>query len=333
MEKASYNEKVNTETLKCLLCPNACLVKTEGYCKVRVNQAGELFSKVINRYSVVAIDPIEKKPLYNYYPGERILSLGSIGCNFRCKHCQNWEISQPQHGNPARELTYLSPANIIDLAIKNKLKLIAFTYNEPTINLESIRETAILAKPKNLKIVSVTNGYLSKELLAEMNTYIDAYSIDLKAFDRDKYIELTGVDAFAKVKEVIERLVLAGKHIELVTNLVTGINDNMEQLIKAGEWIYSLSPHLPWHLTIFQPKHLYANKSHINPQIVNDINKWAQARGLSYVYSIYNEATTCPCCKKPNINRRHFEVLENHTANNKCDYCGQTLPFFENAKP
>ncbi len=328
MEKASYYHQLNNNQVQCNLCPNNCIINenAKGYCQARANINGELYSLTNKQYSSVAIDPIEKKPLLHYYPGQKILSLGSLGCNLRCHHCQNWEISQPFKENTNRALTSLTPDEIVSMTLKNAIQLIAFTYNEPSIGYESMLETAKRAYQKGIKIVSVTNGYINILPLKELATVVAAYSVDLKAFTREAYNELTCVDAFSSVKDTIEFLVSQKKHVEIVTNLVTGINDDLDQLADAAKWIKNIGQDIPWHISEYFPANDYINREYIAPSIAIKARENALKVGLKFVYTNKYEDTICPFCNKIIISRSRFIVNSAELIGIKCKYCNNIIP-------
>ncbi|OGI12052.1 MAG: AmmeMemoRadiSam system radical SAM enzyme [Candidatus Margulisbacteria bacterium GWF2_35_9] len=328
MKEARYYSVLENKRVQCELCLNHCRIGDgqKGYCQIRVNKTGKLWTETFNKYSSIAIDPIEKKPLYHFYPGHNILSLGSIGCNFRCKHCQNWEISQPQRSTIIRPLEQVDPLHIVDMTIKNGLKLVAFTYNEPLINSETIFEAAKVLKAKNIKIVLVTNGFVNLEVLKDFGELIDAYSIDLKAFTKSKYRELTGVDAFETVKNNIEFLVAEKRHVELVTNLVTDINDDEKQIEEAATWIFKLNPNIPWHISMFRPMLDYKQKTPISNTFFEKAILIAKIVGLKNVYGRYEDITQCQNCKNILVARRGFSVLENNLDGIRCKICKQSVP-------
>lgn len=328
MHNRKYYQKVSETHSQCLLCPNLCKIELNsiGYCGFRENKYENILPRFADQYSSIAIDPLGKKPFFNLNPGENVLSLGSIGCNFRCIHCQNWGISQPHRFKHNRQLSKLTPQEIIVLAKKHNL-FIAFTYNEPLINLEAIYETAELAKQNNCKLLLVTNGYINIALLKELVPLIAGFSIDLKAFTKSAYLNLTGIDAFENVKKTIAYLVKQEAHIELTTNLVTDINDDLVQLQEAAKWIYDLNSFIPWHITTFRPMLEVINRKQIAQSFVENAVCIAKKQGLVYVYSNHNNNTYCPHCKKLLIQRTYFQVVENYIENYSCPACKKDIPY------
>ena len=237
MKKARFHEQLDNDAVKCNLCPHYCIIKNnnKGICSVRVTVKGELYTEVYGKVSAINSDPIEKKPLYHYYPGKTILSVGSIGCNFKCKFCQNWEISQPQTGDN-RSLQEFPPKAIIDLADKRNSFGIAYTYNEPSVWYEFMLDTAKISHNHNLKNVVVSNGYINKKPLKELLNFIDAFNIDLKAFENDfykKYVSAT----LEPVKSSLELIKNSGKHLEITNLIIPGLNDDPEIFLKMVKWV------------------------------------------------------------------------------------------------
>ena len=232
MIEARYYEKIGNNNVQCKLCPHNCIIRdgTYGNCKIRINRNGILYSTIYEKIVALHLDPIEKKPLMYFSPRSKILSVGTAGCNFHCKFCQNYEISQCKINDIDENfIKNMSPQALVDLAMKTEGNIgIAFTYNEPFIWYEYVLDTSKLAKEKNLKTVMVTNGYINPEPLKELNRYIDAYSIDLKSYDNYLYETLVG----GKIEFVIENikfLIESGKHVEIDYLVIPNYNDNPEK--------------------------------------------------------------------------------------------------------
>ncbi len=327
MLSALYFEKQNDKII-CKLCPRECTIAIgqTGSCQIRTNINNSLIPLTLNKFCSVAIDPIEKKPLYHFYPGERILSLGSIGCNFHCKHCQNWEISQPHRSSQKPFLYENTVEEIISRTQQNKIGMVAFTYNEPLVQIETLQDYLPKIQQAGIKTVLVTNLYINKDPLTNILPHVDALSIDIKAFDATSYKTLTTANALETVKNNIILCFEHKKHIELVTNLVTGINDNIEQLKATADWINSISPDIPWHISCFYPTFEYKNKQHINREFLNEIENLKKSFPLNYVYTRQDQNTYCPNCTNTIISRTNFEVLNKPTSNT-CPYCQKEVPY------
>lgn len=250
VKEALYYESLGNSRVHCHLCPNECVISDGkiGNCGVRINKGGVLYSEVYNKTTGISLDPIEKKPLYHYHTGEKILSLGTRGCNFHCLFCQNWHISQEISG-PTQDIT---SAQVIDQAKLYKSFGVAYTYNEPFIWYEFVLETAKLARANRLKNVLVTNGYVNMGPLEEMLPYIDAMNIDIKSFDEDFYMKICS-GRLKPILEVIKRSARAC-HIELTNLIIPTLNDSDEAIKKMADWIYdNLGPETPLHLSRYFP--------------------------------------------------------------------------------
>lgn len=268
----------------CQVCMHHCRLKPGqwGICRARKNENGELVCKNYGQVSSLALDPIEKKPLRRFYPGSKILSVGSFGCNLRCPFCQNHEISmiKPEMS----EDHYLSPEELADIAIKCQEKGnigVAFTYNEPLIGWEYVLDTAKLVKSTGMKNVLVTNGTASPEILKRLLPYIDAMNIDLKGFRDEYYRKLGG--SLPAVKEFIAGAA-AGCHVELTTLIVPGENDSIQEMEEEARWIASLDREIPLHISRFFPRYQMSDKTATK---VENIYSLADTAGkyLKYVYA------------------------------------------------
>jgi pyruvate formate lyase activating enzyme len=321
-------------SIQCQICRRRCTIAPEkkGFCQTRQNVHGELHSLIYGRVSSIRVSPIEIKPLFHFYPGSRWLSLGSLGCNFLCPGCQNWEIS---HADVAKEIPsteYIAPETLVELAEKEDCKGISWTYNEPTLWLEYTLDTARIAKERGLLTNYVTNGYITEEALSLIGPYLDAYRVDLKAFSRRSYQKIANISDFEGVLDsIITAKYKWGVHIELITNLTPGYNDSREELHQMTQWIVDqVGPDTPWHVTRFVP-HLKLSHVEYTP-----ISKLEQARqigideGLRYVY-LGNvpghpaENTHCPQCGELLIERRNYRILKHELRGNRCAFCDQTI--------
>ncbi|MDA3811027.1 MAG: AmmeMemoRadiSam system radical SAM enzyme, partial [Spirochaetaceae bacterium] len=258
MTEALFYEKKSDKTVKCNLCPHFCIIKENerGYCGVRKNQNGTLYAITTGLIIAAASDPIEKKPLYHFYPGSRAYSLGGFGCNLACVHCQNHNISQVRDELSFSRLQRMSPEQIVNNALKSECKVIAWTYNEPTIWYEYILATSKLAKVAGLKTVLITNGVINIEPLKYLMPYIDAYRIDVKGFTNNFYKKLTGFSFLNSVLKSGETAYSEGCHIEVVSNIIPGWNDGKEHIEGIARWIIEkMDNSVPWHVTAYYPAH------------------------------------------------------------------------------
>lgn len=279
---AKYYEKDSEKTVKCLLCPNECRIGEgkSGRCYARKNIGGELAAEGYGKITSIALDPIEKKPLAMFYPGSNILSIGFYGCNFTCRFCQNYHISQCEADY--REFT---PQQIVDLALDAKRAGnigIAYTYNEPLTAFEFVYDCAKLAKEAGLKNIIVTNGYINREPMAELLPYIDAMNIDLKAFTDKFYRELCG----GSVEPVKQTIALCAKscHVEVTTLLIPGFNDSDEEIEAIASFLAHISSNIPLHLTRHHPDYKFQEQAPIRRERLFDLVDIAR-RYLKYVFA------------------------------------------------
>lgn len=320
-EALFYTTDENGKIL-CTLCPQSCHIKEGGigFCNARKVENGVLYTLNYGNISSASMDPIEKKPLYHFRPGKYIFSVGSFGCNFRCGFCQNYSISQDKPNTQ-----YLSPEELTNLALKHENNVgIAFTYNEPSIWYEYIKDVCEQSKDKNIDLVLVSNGYISKEPLETLFPYIKAANIDLKAFGNKFYREVCGGDV-SVVKNNIEKI-HDKCHLEITTLLIEGYNDSDEEVSSLCKWISNLNPNIPLHLSRYFPTYKFdaPATSLDRMSACKDIAK----EYLNYVYvGNVNNAdrnTYCPECGEILVNRSGFdtEVLLN---SKNCPSCGYEI--------
>lgn len=337
MREAMLYEKLPDDRVQCLLCQYRCKIMPgkRGVCRVRVNQNGTLYTLIYGMVSSAAADPIEKKPLFHFFPGSRVFSLGTWGCNFRCIHCQNWEISyaDPESGRLLRGERNLPAADSIRLTQQYHCQGIAWTYNEPIIWFEYTYDGARLAKEKGLYTVYVTNGFITPEALDTIGPYLDAWRVDIKGFSKDFYRRLAKVADFQGILDMAVRAKEKwGMHVEVVTNIIPGWNDDDAQLQGIAHWVLEhLGPLTPWHVTRFYP---HAELSHVPPTPLATLEralKIGKEAGLKFVY-VGNvpgheaENTRCYNCGHTNIERWGYDTrLVAVTKDGKCAHCGADL--------
>lgn len=249
MKEAMFYEKLDNKKVKCNLCPNNCKINVDntGICRVRKNIDGKLYALSYGKISGYALDPIEKKPINNYKPGSYIFSIGSYGCNLKCKFCQNYQIA---HGNP--QTLFFTPEETIEKAKKYNQSIgLAYTYNEPIINYEYILECAKLAKKEGLDNILVSNGFINKEPFIKLLEYIDAANIDLKAFNTKFYEEICA----SNLEDVKNSIILAAKytHLEITTLLIDNLNTKPNEIEKLAKWISNIDKNIPLHLSRYFP--------------------------------------------------------------------------------
>lgn len=328
MKEALYYKKLKNRIVLCQLCPKFCTLKPNqiGDCKARKNINGKLQSLVYALSCSVAIDPIEKKPLFHFLPGARALSIGTTGCNLHCKFCQNWSTSQSNIEDCGSKT--ISPKEVIKEAVKNNCDVVAYTYNEPTIFYEYVLETAKLAKKAGLKNIIVSNGYINQEPLKEWCKYIDAVNIDLKAFTEKFYNELTTA-SLKPVLKTIKTLHQLGVWIEITNLLIPTCNDEPKEIRKMCKWISNnTDKNTPLHFSRFFPNYKLLNKE---PTLTKTLIK-AQKIAQKYLNHVYigniqtpkGENTYCPKCNKLLIERVGYSITQNNIKNNQCG-CGITI--------
>jgi pyruvate formate lyase activating enzyme len=325
-----YEKYENTDSLRCLLCPHSCLIPRgdTGVCGVRENTGEKISLTTYGIISGYALDPIEKKPLYHFYPGKYIISVGSYGCNLKCDFCQNYHISQRVEKNGAYRLP---PAELVSRARKNSDNIgIAYTYNEPVIWYEYVLDTARLAASEGLKNVMVTNGYVSRKPLADLIDVTDAFNIDLKAFDNEFYRRYTG-STLKPVTEAISDVAASGKHLEITTLILPGLNDSVDVMKREAEWIASTAGrHVPLHLSRYFP--MYKRDDPPTPAETILILKEIASEYLDYVYTgnmsgtDYGSDTLCPSCHSVVIKRHGYHTsLTGLTGEGRCLKCDEMI--------
>lgn len=324
--EASFYRKEKSESVTCLLCPHNCVIKPgkTGICGVRSNSNGTLFSDIYGKVSAVAMDPIEKKPLYHFYPGREILSIGTVGCNLKCSYCQNWHISQ----DTTARTTFHDPEKIIAAAGERNSIGIAYTYSEPIVWFEYVRDVAQLARERSLKNVMVTNGCINPEPLKELLTFTDAMNIDLKAFKEETYKKYQKGSVEA-VKNTIRQVHEAGCHLEITTLVVTGMNDDIAELREIVDFIADISPAIPWHVSRYYPGYKYEEPA-TDIDFITGVCKEASEK-LEYVYSgnipsgAGGSNTLCPSCGAVAIERNGYKTVITGLDGNRCRECGTSL--------
>ena len=308
MKEAKYYKVLENNKVRCLLCPRKCLISSgsTGACRVRKNIEGKLYSLVYGKVCSLSIDPIEKKPLFHFLPGEKTLSLATVGCNFFCSFCQNYEISQGEIFGD-----YFMPEQIVELAEKSKVKIISYTYTEPTIFYEYALDIMKLAKKKNFKNVWVTNGYINPEPIKEMAPYLDAVNVDVKG-DEKVYRELCK----ASLKPVLNSLLeykRNGIWIEITSLIIPSYNDSPKWINFLSNWIKeNLGEDTPLHISRFFPNYKMLD---LEPTPLSTLKKLYEIakRNLNYVYigNVFDaryESTYCPRCNSLIIEREGYET-------------------------
>ena len=328
MKKALYYKTLENGVVKCKLCPHYCLIgdNEHGLCNVRVNKQGELYSEFFEKVTAVGLDPIEKKPLYHFFPGSTILSVGSLGCTMRCLFCQNYRISHPVPQS-YDDTNLFTVKAIVKLAREQENNIgIAFTYNEPGTFYEYMISVAKLAQPIGLKTVMVTNGYINREPLEALIPYIDAFNVDLKAFSDSFYKTITR-SRLAPVKNTITRIAAAHKHLEITNLVIPGMNDNYDEFEDMVRWIAAeTGDQSVLHLSRYFPSYLM--KIQGTPvNTLNDLFDIAK-KHLKYVYlgnivDTPRDTTFCDKCNNALIIRMPGNVvISGMDKKGNCMNCG-----------
>ena len=323
-------EKHNEGRVRCLLCPHYCMIRPaeRGICGTRENRAGELRPVTTGIISGYALDPIEKKPLYHFMPGSVILSVGAFGCNLKCDFCQNYHISQNVAPDSSERL---APDKLVSQAAAARGNIgIAYTYNEPVIWFEFVTESARLAREKGLRNVMVTNGYVNEEPLTELTQVIDAFNIDLKAFSNDFYRLYTGA-TLNPVLQTIKNVAASGRHLELTTLILPGLNDSPEEMRREAEWIAENAGRtVPLHLSRYFPMYRRATPA-TPPETLLRLRETA-LEYLDYVYTGNmpgeegSNDTRCPSCHATVIKRSGYNTrITGLTEGGDCIKCGRQI--------
>ncbi len=327
MKRAMFQEPGEGKKVKCSLCSHRCLISPgrRGICAVRENRDGTLYSLVYDKVTARNIDPIEKKPLFHFLPGSTSFSIATPGCNFRCKHCQNADISQlPRDRGGMIIGEDVSPAEIVAAARTYHCASISYTYTEPTIYFELAYDTARLAAEAGLKNVFVTNGYITPEALQTIRPYLHAANIDLKGYRDDFYREICG----ARLQPVLDAIRLykaLGIWIEITTLVIPGHNDSTEDLAGIAAFGKSVGEDIPWHVSRFHPTYKLTDEPATPVETLERARKIGLDAGLRYVYEGNvpgeGEDTQCWNCRKTLVERVGFSVRANNIKNGKCGFC------------
>ena len=325
--EAQWYRITKNESLQCTLCPHECIINDgkAGICRVRKNKAGQLQTDVYGIVSALNLDPIEKKPLYHFHPGSTILSIGSFGCNLRCTFCQNSSISQTVPGEDFRRKHY-TPGQLVALALQKPDNIgIAFTYNEPIVWFEYMIDIAVKAKAAGLKTVMVTNGYINPEPLSELIKVIDAFSVDLKAFNEEFYARVTS-SGLEPIKSALRQISNSGKHLEIVNLLVPGLNDDEDTFTSMIHWIAEeLGKETVFHISRYFPNHKLTTEA--TPYaLIRKMESIAREK-LLWVYTgnMHNEKndTHCKHCNNVLITRYLYNVQKpGLNESGQCNSCG-----------
>ncbi|MCE5339596.1 MAG: AmmeMemoRadiSam system radical SAM enzyme [Planctomycetaceae bacterium] len=335
LKEAVLYEQAEDKKVRCNLCNHRCKISegNRGLCGVRQNIDGKLYSLNYHKLCAANADPIEKKPLFHFQPGSRAFSISAPGCNFQCDFCQNWQISQILDNKIEGQA--VEPARLVDLAIGEKCRSMAYTYTEPTVFMELAADCAIIAKQRGLANVFVSNGYMTKNAIDFAKDWLDGINIDLKSFSEGYYKRLCK----AKVSPVFQTIDYVANHtniwMEITTLIVPGENDSEKELRQIAEFIFNTcGADVPWHVSRFYPQYKYTDASatpYSTLQMAYDIAKQV---GLRYVYignlrTQKGENTYCPKCGSLLVEREGYYITQNRIKNSICLDCGEKIAGFK----
>lgn len=330
-KEALFWKQLQNNTVQCLLCPHHCIIPPDkrGICGVRKNEQGRLYSLIYQACSSIAADPIEKKPLYHFFPGTQVLSLGSVGCSFRCDHCQNYHISM---AHPEEAPLQDIPAEALpEMAREHGCRGVAWTYNEPAIWHEYTLEAAQEVKNAGLYTVYVTNGYIEEEPLKQIATYLDALNVDVKAFHEEFYKKVCRA-RLAPVIQTCERAKDLGMHLELTYLVIPGLNDDIKEIKEFCGWIVEkLGSDTPVHFSRFHPDYKMKDAQGTPTSTLLNCHAVAKEAGLQFVYlgNISHgdyDNTYCPSCNTLLIERIGFSAHLRGVTRGKCSQCHASIP-------
>lgn len=350
MQEALFYEVEQNQRVRCTLCPLFCKITPghRGACGVRINRDGTLYTLVADRVISQEVDPMEKKPLFHFLPGSFAYSIATVGCNFRCLYCQNWEISQSPKGRSAESIEFacpvlaeslvdwtvgwpVTPKSLVEDALARDCASVAYTYTEPTIFFELALETAKMARAAGLKNIFITNGFIAPEPLRMIAPYLDAANIDLKSFRESFYRRVCG----APLRPVLDAIRLykqLGVWVELTTLVIPGRNDDETELRELASFIRSdVGEEVPWHISRFFPAYKMGKVPITPSETLRRVERIGREVGLKHVY-IGNapeegrEDTFCPGCQATLIRRTGFTLVETRLQDSACPSCGECLP-------
>jgi pyruvate formate lyase activating enzyme len=333
MEKEAYlYSNLEGNRVRCITCQRRCIIAEEkkGWCRTRINRNSKLYSLTYGEISSLSINPIEKKPVFHFFPGSKWLSAGSVGCNFRCPGCQNWDIAHWEEGPMHAE--YISPEDMVSRAKGSHCLGISFTFNEPTLSFEYTLDVSRIAKAQGLYTNYVTNGYITEEAFDMITPYLDVYRVDIKGFSEKTYMKIGHIENFKGILDITEKAKDRGMHVEVVTNVIPGVNDDETELRGIASWIKKdLGPDTPWHVTRFYPS-LELGHLPVTPlSVLERALSIGKEECLRYVYlgnvpGHKGENTYCPACGEMLIERYVFDIIRNKIRNGQCPACKTAVP-------
>lgn len=329
--EASFYDALDGGRVQCGLCPTGCLLEDgeRGHCRARENRGGKLYSLVYGKPVAAHVDPVEKKPFFHVYPGSKTFSIATVGCNIRCAFCQNWDISQSTP--ESKPVPVVSPTRIVDTARRSRSKTIAYTYSEPTIFYEYMRDCALAGRDAGIGSIVVSNGVIQKQPLTQLLPLLTAYKVDLKAFTESFYKDICG-GQLQPVLSTLKRIAKSPVWLEIVVLVIPTLNDGKDEIQRMAAWIArELGHDVPLHFTRFRPCYRMVKLPSTPPATLQRARATAMSEGLNFVYTgnmpgHEGETTFCPGCRKPVITRYGFMVIENHLDQGKCPKCRRAIP-------
>ncbi len=328
MKEAMLYKALPEKKVLCFLCSHRCEIADSkfGICRVRQNREGKLYTHVYGEVIAAHVDPIEKKPLYHFLPGTTSFSIATIGCNFRCPFCQNWQISQAsKRKKGGLQGQKLLPEDVVQAAKNYGCRSISYTYTEPTIFFEYAYDTAKLAKKEGLANIFVTNGFMTPEALETIDPYLDACNVDLKSFREEFYKKICK----AHLQPVLDSIRLMKKldiWVEVTTLVVPGENDGEEELRSIARFIAETDPDIPWHISRFYPNYKYTDTRATPIETLRKAYSIGKKEGLRYIYvgNVLGESedTLCSSCGKTLIRRSGFSISDYKVKDSACAFCG-----------
>lgn len=332
MREALFYEKGEGNQVRCGLCCHRCRIQEgwRGICGVRENRGGALYSLVYGLLVAENVDPVEKKPLFHFLPGSSSYSISTVGCNFRCLHCQNFSISQFPHLNGNRIAgSPRTPEEVIGAARRTGCRSISYTYVEPTIFYEFARDCSVLAHEQGIKNIFVSNGYMTPEVTRDLAPVLDGINIDIKAFTDEFYVKVSK----ARLQPVLDNVRLMhelGVWVEVTTLIIPGWNDSEDELREIARFVKSVDPAIPWHVTAFRPTYKMTDRGPTPAATLTKARNIGLDEGLLYVYEgniagSGGENTYCPSCKAGVIDRYGFSIGDIRMTAGQCDNCGALL--------
>jgi pyruvate formate lyase activating enzyme len=331
-KKGVLSDSLSGGKAACLVCQRRCVIgeMERGWCGTRVNDGGTVYSLTYAEVSTLSVDPVEKNPIFHYSPGSKWLSLGSLGCNFRCPACRNGEITHWTRG-PMRTRV-VTPQVLVEQALTRGCLGISWTFNEPILWFEYTLEAARLARQMGLRTSYVTNGYISEEALTLLAPELDVYCIDLKGFSSRTYELVSQVRDFRGILDAARKAKSEGLHVEVVTTLIPGLNDDLGELRELAAWIEEeLGPQTPWHVNRFLPNHEGGPLEPTSLNLLESVHRIGKDQGLWYVYlgnlpGSQWENTYCHFCGELLVERYNIDLFDDRIIAARCPGCNTRIP-------